>query len=43
MVPESLSNVRPCGIESPHGVAMTRMSGVQNGDFVTPRSHIEKS
>jgi hypothetical protein len=42
MVLELLSNARSCGIGAIHDVTLTRMSGIKEGEFVTPRSHIRK-
>jgi hypothetical protein len=42
MVSEPPSNARSCGIRALHDVALTRTSGIQEGEFVTPRSYIGK-
>ena len=42
MVSEPPSNARLCGIETLHNVALTRTSGVYEGEFVIPQSHIGK-
>jgi hypothetical protein len=42
VVSEPPSNAKSCGIGALHDVGLTKTSGIEEGEFVTPRSHIGK-